>query len=102
MIAFFILSYKKKYEKARSKYEFLKIFFKNFFEKIFFLQKFTSKCAIFHPNLDYLIFDEYSDIHMSDTDNVGYVFDLKMSDSDVTKIVGFGSDIGYFGYPLHH
>ena len=64
--------------------------------------EFTRKCAIFHPNFDYLIFDEYSDSHKSDTDNVGYVFDLKKSDSDVPKIVGFGSDIGYLGYPLHH
>ena len=33
---------------------------------------------------------------------VGYVFDLEKSDSEALKIVGFGSDTGIVGYPLHH
>ena len=64
--------------------------------------EFTRKCAIFHPNFDYLIFDEYSDSHKSDTDNVEYIFDLKKSDSDASNIVGYGRISDTVGYPLHH
>ena len=64
--------------------------------------EFAWKCAIFYPNFDYLIFDEYSDSHMSDANNVEYVPDPKKSGSDGPKIVGFGSNMRIVGYSFLH